>query len=338
MFSDAVESIIDGFRYGNRFRLIAGAIVVALAIKWGLLLFSSHADNMADVAGTNHTQMLTNSPAATIDYAVLLPKAEYELQNMNDDIEAFTNEQLGLIEEDMLAGLAEEDGFLDWLYGWGTGYQMVWYKTKDFVLDGNELNALVEEKFRQMVIEKGDIDTRIALINDFAERRRREFYVTVMNMVVRHTEKIQTERDLPLQKIESDQIPWGKYMAGRISDAMSAGILATTLTGKRMPIGKVVGDRIAAIATAKIATIAGSKVAGIVLETVTFGVGIAVDYLLNEGYEAINREDDEKRYGQTIHAMVYNRIGESLNAAHLEQTRAIHADIVAQLRVKRVIK
>ncbi len=48
--------------------------------------------------------------------------------------------------------LSKEDGFLDWLFGWGTGYQMIWKKLKSYAGSEDNEIKLVENKFKEDVL------------------------------------------------------------------------------------------------------------------------------------------------------------------------------------------
>jgi hypothetical protein len=118
--------------------------------------------------------------------------------------------------------------------------------------------------------------------------------------------------------MDTSEIPWGKYLGQstlEIGFAAGANVLTkstesiiiksfgskvATSSASKGVIGKAVG--------AKVGSMAGSKVLSgtitLAVDVVTLGAGIAVDWLFNEGYEALNRESDRIVFATVVENII----------------------------------
>ncbi len=313
-------------------------LLIVVAVKWILLIFPTHftkSDTIEDNA-TVYVDKKTVTKTIVIDYSVLMPEAKKEIEEMDRDIGKFINEQLGQIEEEMIYGLDREDGFLDWIYGWGTGYRLVWNTLTGWVNDSDDAEELVKRKFHSFVVKYANISGKVILINDYITRRQNEFYVTVLDMVKHTTEKNLASVDFKFEEISTQYLPWGKYvMQGAIDvGATSIGLGAGTL-GSKVIVSKLAAEKTGSAVIGKLGTMVGAKAASatvsIFIDISTLGIGILVDYLFSEGYEAMNRESEREKYMYIIHSVVHNQIGISLYRTRSELKGTVLHNVVKEL-------
>jgi len=319
-------------------------IILLVVGKWAIFIYSEHAmkERSSKVSAEVKIEVKRTEESRQVEiaYHTLLPKAEKTLEKSDQEIAAYIDERLKIIESNMVYGLTREDGFLDWIYGWGTGWKIAGNAIFGCFSDKDKVKMLVEKHFHELVTDSASMHAQITQINDFTKRRLDEFYVTVLDMVGKKT-KVELHRTgISLERVEVTQIPWGKYAIQGVLDTggLSAVGFGAGSLGSKVALGKIAGGKSASMISAKISSIVGAKVtssvASIAVDVASLGIGIAVDYLFSEGYEALNRDEDEKKYRRIIHELVYGELAKSLHAYRKEVIDTAYGNIKEELAKK----
>ena len=271
------------------------AIFSIIIAKWLItLLPSSYTEK--DSFKVNKTEELKEIKI-DISFRHLERPINDELKKAQKDIDKFTDQKINEFNDTAKYNLSKEDGFLDWLFGWGTGYQMIWKKLKSYA--GSEDNEIkfVENKFKEDVLNYENI---LKEINDYSKNRINDFYTTSLSIVLNDIEKknIQLKEyksEYTFQDIENQNLPWGKYITQLGTDGFEVyTIVASTIIGKK--VATVLGPKVLGVVSAKAATIIAGKVASAV------GIIFApiIDYTLNEAAKALQYDSTKKQFEDSI--------------------------------------
>ena len=278
------------------------AIFSIIMAKWLItLLPSSYTEK--DSFKVNKTEELKEIKI-DISFRHLERPINDELKKAQKDIDKFTDQKINEFNDTAKYNLSKEDGFLDWLFGWGTGYQMIWKKLKSYA--GSEDNEIkfVENKFKEDVLNYENI---LKEINDYSKNRINDFYTTSLSIVLNDIEKknIQLKEyksEYTFQDIENQNLPWGKYITQLGTD----GFEVSTIVASDLAISTIIGG--------KVATVLGPKVLGVVLTKavttmisakVAFDVrriifALIIDYTLNEAAKALQYDSTKKQFEDSI--------------------------------------
>ena len=271
------------------------AIFSIIIAKWLItLLPSSYTEK--DSFKVNKTEELKEIKI-DISFRHLERPINDELKKAQKDIDKFTDQKINEFNDTAKYNLSKEDGFLDWLFGWGTGYQMIWKKLKSYA--GSEDNEIkfVENKFKEDVLNYENI---LKEINDYSKNRINDFYTTSLSIVLNDIEKknIQLKEyksEYTFQDIENQNLPWGKYITQLGTNGFEVStIVASTIIGKK--VATVLGPKVLGVVSAKAATIIAGKVASAV------GIIFApiIDYTLNEAAKALQYDSTKKQFEDSI--------------------------------------
>ena len=228
-----------------------------------------------------------------------------ELKKAQKDIDKFTDQKINEFNDTAKYNLSKEDGFLDWLFGWGTGYQMIWKKLKSYAGSEDNEIKLVENKFKEDVLNYENI---LKEINDYSKNRINDFYTTSLSIVLNDIEKknIQLKEyksEYTFQDIENQNLPWGKY----ITQLGTNGFEVSTIVASDLAISTIIGG--------KVATVLGPKVLGVVLTKavttmiagkvasavrIIYASAPIIDYTLNEAAKALKYDSTKKQFEDSI--------------------------------------
>jgi hypothetical protein len=160
-------------------------LLFLVAFKWIVLLLVDH--NMVPVVNATKketvTKHITPHPKVEVDFSLLKPKAEQMLSILEKDLQEQQSKLLDDMKRRMLQNLDREEGFLDWLYGWGTGWKMVMHAAWGLTDEKESAEAFVEEHFRQMVIMRADPEFFTGRMVSFAKERTKDFFLSLDHMV-----------------------------------------------------------------------------------------------------------------------------------------------------------
>ncbi|PRM94775.1 hypothetical protein CJ673_04230 [Aliarcobacter cryaerophilus] len=222
-----------------------------------------------------------------------------ELKKAQKDIDKFTDQKINEFNDTAKYNLSKEDGFLDWLFGWSTGYQMIWKKLKSYA--GSEDNEIkfVENKFKEDVLNYENI---LKEINDYSKNRINDFYTTSLSIVLNDIEKknIQLKEyksEYTFQDIENQNLPWVKYITQLGTDGFEVStIVASTIIGKK--VATVLGPKVLGVVLTKaVTTMIAGKVAFDVRRII---FALIIDYTLNEAAKALQYDSTKKQFEDSI--------------------------------------
>ena len=276
------------------------AIFSIIIAKWLItLLPSSYTEK--DSFKVNKTEELKEIKI-DISFRHLERPINDELKKAQKDIDKFTDQKINEFNDTAKYNLSKEDGFLDWLFGWGTGYQMIWKKLKSYA--GSEDNEIkfVENKFKEDVLNYENI---LKEINDYSKNRINDFYTTSLSIVLNDIEKknIQLKEyksEYTFQDIENQNLPWGKY----ITQLGTNGFEVSTIVASDLAISTIIGGKVATVLGPKVLGVVSAKAATIIAGKVASAVGIIfapiIDYTLNEAAKALQYDSTKKQFEDSI--------------------------------------
>mgnify|MGYP003413324763 CR=1 FL=1 len=273
------------------------AIFSIIIAKWLItLLPSSYTEK--DSFKVNKTEELKEIKI-DISFRHLERPINDELKKAQKDIDKFTDQKINEFNDTAKYNLSKEDGFLDWLFGWGTGYQMIWKKLKSYA--GSEDNEIkfVENKFKEDVLNYENI---LKEINDYSKNRINDFYTTSLSIVLNDIEKknIQLKEyksEYTFQDIENQNLPWGKYITQLGTNGFEVStIVASTIIGKK--VATVLGPKVLGVVLTKaVTTMISAKVAFDVRRII---FALIIDYTLNEAAKALQYDSTKKQFEDSI--------------------------------------
>ena len=289
------------------------AIVLALLItKWIVLWFipasvqPEHKSSIQtpEVHPVNSVEKVT----LNIDMSPLKTRVEKAYISAKKDIIHYVDDQIGLQKGYSNTRLTKEDGFLDWIFGWGTGYNLMYKKIKgSFGSKDNEVN-MVSNKFKNEVMNPG-IKEMMHRIQQYAENRMDDYRKSTIVMTKDYLDteiamlKFKEYRHLV---VDEKTIPLSRYLILSASDGF---ILAemTGLTGVSLVAGKMVGAKVSTVLGPKmlglLTTKASAIVAGKVAAFSSLIFAPLVDYLFNEASKEYHYADTRKMFSKMIAEM-----------------------------------
>jgi len=341
----------------NKFMMLVGSIVLILMIfKAGMLwkMNDNSIEKFSKIPQSNHRVAQVQEGTVEWNFDSLSPKVKEQEEKMKLDIHSYIREESEKIERRMIHGLVCEDGFLDWLFGWETGYKILWHWTKGVFGSPDDAQRLVAEAFREHILEAGDEEAAARRIERYIWMRIEDYYRSVLALyageIRQRSERIEHEGK---KIVAFSGLPWEKYLMqvgldaggaelvggaaivginkllmGKLAQAGAAKVMAAEVAGKAA--SKQAGTMVAS----KIATIGGSKV---FLTAVTLGGAILVDYLFNKGYEILSRDKEERRFRQIIHSIVHEHYLTHYSEYADETIESVQRDIFSQLKSKAII-
>lgn len=278
----------------------------------------------------------------TIDYSGIKQKVESEYQTALNDIDGYINEQIDGQRDSAYYQLTKEDGFLDWIFGYFTGYKMMWKKIKGaFGSNDNEVK-MVSDKFLSDVVNP-NYNTMVPNIQSYSANRIDDYYKSIVTI----TSKYLNEKTADLKqqgysniKIEQASVPWSKYIVSISVDGLALFEL-TGVTSVSVLAGKVVGAKVAVLLgpkmlgliTAKSATVAAGKI------TASFSLIFAplVDVAMNEASKQIQYDNTKKDFEKMIDNILKDSkkdIGHQVHAALREVKDTIYKELNKQTQIK----
>ncbi len=339
-------------------KVVAILLLILIVIKWSLLLLAGWTitPDGKTISREEASQVINKNPyEATIDFSIIRPIVAKELLEMESELEEYRSEQLSKIKAEMVYHLKEEDGFLDWLYGWWTGYKIAWHSLSGLFDEKNDAKTYIVQNFTSLVIKKVDIERYGKQIESFTAHRIEDFYRSVIQQV--NEALIEQSGSLNIKKgeqlvVDAETLPWGKYIGQGVIDigslagakALTGSLSATTLKAGagKITLSKIAEGKVVGIVSGKVTAMVGAKAAGAVvsvaIDTATLGLGILIDYLFSKGYEAVNRDADEIIYSNLIDDIVYNKIAPLYDTGIKSLLEGLRVDIDRELKKNTVVK
>lgn len=330
-------------------KIIKYSIITLFAIvisKWIILDFLpvSHKTNIKQKYKTSvqKEKKRIKEIKLQINYSDISKDIELEYENAKDDINKYINEQINIQRDNCYDELSKDDGFLDWIFGYFTGYKMMWKKAKGFFgSDDNEIK-MVSDKFQKDVMNPR-FNTTITNIQEYSKNRINDYYKNVITITIVHiNNKI---KELKSQgytniKIEKDTIPWSEYVTLSASDGFSIAEL-TGVTSVSVVAGKIVGAKIAALLGPKMLALLSAKTATVVAGKIASSFELLfapiVDLAINEGTKMYKYDGTKKDFEKMIDSILKDNQGE-INYNVQQALNKTKNSIYIELNKKTIIK
>ena len=315
------------------------AVVVA---KWIILLLpSNHKTTNKTVNQTPTTQVIYKKEIKEVelnlDFEALKPKIEKEYKLAQEDINNYIEEQINSQKEEAKYRLTKKDGFLDWLFGYFTGWKIMYKKVKGLFGSKDNEVKMVSDKFKKDVINPG-LSDMYENINNYAKNRMEDYYKTVMTMTTDYINeniaKLKQEGYSDI-KIDTTSLPWSQYIVARGGDVLviadMSGLGMGAMIGKYVgsKVSAVIGPKLLGLVEAKTATIIASKIAS-VFELILAPV---LDYAANEAVRAVKYDDTKKDFEEVIDD-IFNNIQSEVRYQIDEKLIEIKNQIYQELNKK----
>jgi len=240
-----------------------------------------------------------------VDYSEIMDEIENEYNLAKEDINSFIQNEIENQKNDSKYRLSQDDGFLDWLFGWGTGYKMMWKKAKGLAGSKDNEIKMVSDKFQEDVINPR-FNTTITNIQEYSKNRIDEYYKNVIlittNYINNKIKKLHTQGFSNIT-IKENTMPWGRYVTIGLSDGFAVAEI-TGLTSVSIVAGKFVGAKVATILGPKMFALLSAKTASVVAGKIAsmFSLILApiIDYAMNEGTRLYKYNDTKKDFENMI--------------------------------------
>ena len=291
---------------------------------------------------TNKKLKIADKIELKIDYGILKPRIEEEYEKAQKDISLYIDESIQKQKETAYYNLSKNDGFLDWIFGYFTGWNMMWKKLKGlFGSDDNEIK-MVSDKFQSDVINP-DYDNTMYRIQAYIKNRTEDYYKTVITV----TSKYLIDKTLTLKQqgysnieVDSSQVPWNNYIVSSSADGFAL-LELTGATGVSMFVGKLVGGKVAALLGPKVLGLITVKAAGVVAGKIAAAFSLLfapiVDVALNEGAKKLQYSTTKNEFEAMID-LIFNEVQKDI-AMYSEKTlQEIKNNIYVELNKNTIIK
>jgi len=266
-------------------------------------MFNSKKSNVSSIT-QNLLHKKLKEVELSLNFKDLKPKIEEEYESAKKDIESYINEQINLQKKEAKYRLTKEDGFLDWLFGYWTGWKMMYKKVKGLLGSKDNEIKMVSDKFKKDVINPG-LNDMFENINNYAKNRMEDYYKSVINLTIdyinEYISNLQQQGYTDIN-IDKNSIPWSQYIVARGGDVLAAAEIGGLGIGAM--VGKYVGSKVAAIigpkllglVEAKTATIIAGKVASIF----EFALAPVIDVVANEAVKKLKYDETKKNFEEAI--------------------------------------
>lgn len=277
-----------------------------------------------------------------VNYSETYPEIEKGYQLARKDIASFIEQEMQKQMDDSKEQLTKDNGFLDWIFGWWTGYKIVWKKVKGYFGSKDNEIKLVSNKFTKDVIEHR-LPTTLTNIQDYAKNRIEDYYKNAILVTNKHLNMQVTElKENGYKKISIDTktIPWGKYSVSGISDGFGLTEL-TGITSISIITGKFIGAKVATLVGPKVLSIASAKtatiVAGKVASLAGWFIAPLIDYSANEATKLYKYKDTKKSF-ENLLINIYASISKELKTENFKLLDNAKDSIYQELQKQTVIK
>jgi len=326
--------------------LLFSIIIAKYLVLWFLPASKIPQNTVTTVKTTAQKTVLAEPKevSLSIDLAPLQESIGKEYEVTVKDIHTYVEEQISEQKENAYYALSKDDGFLDWVFGWWTGYKMMWKKVKGaFGADDNEIR-MVSEKFQEDVISP-NFSLMTTNIHSYTENRTEDFYKSAVVQTSAYLNKkigeLKKQGYANIQ-VEPTSVPWGKYMLSSGSDGFAL-LELTGATGVSLMAGKFIGAKVATLIGPKMLALVGTKTAGVVAGKIAAASSLIfaplVDYLVNEGTKEVMYESTEKDFKKIVDDIFKNTqidIIAQVDQSLLEIKNDIFEEINTQIKIKAI--
>jgi len=321
-------------------------VLIAIMVSKYLILWYAPSSQVHPVPTPTNIPIQQPAPKPdvelSIEYDNLKVKVEDEYNTALNEINGYTSEQINGHREKAYRRLTIDDGFLDWIFDYFTGYEMMWKKAKGVIGSEDNEIKLVSDKFQKDVIDP-EYDIMIANIQSYSAHRIDDYYKKVIVITSEYINEQTTQLKLQGYSdmvIEQNSIPWNKHIASVSTD----GVILLELTGVTtvgVITGKVVGGKVAALLgpkmlsliTAKTVTVVGAKIAALY----SFILAPIVDIAVNEAAKQIQYDESKSDFEKMIDEILEEgkkSIDEQVRLALDETKNSIYDELNKQTLIK----
>jgi len=291
--------------------LFIGILALVIA-KWIIIFLPSNSSDfrvVKEVSYKKDTQTI-KEVQLSLDLSALKPQIEKEYQLAQEDIHNYILQQMNEQKNEAKYRLTKEDGFLDWLFGYWTGWEMMIKKVEGWFGSSDDEIKLVSDNFESMVINPG-LSDRFRNINSYTKNRIEDYYKNVITITINYINqniaklKQQGYTDVHIYK---NTIPWSQYVVARGGDAL---VIAEGMgLGMGLVVGKYVGSKVAAIIGPKLLGIVEAKTASIVAGKIAsifeFVLAPIIDYAANEAVKEAQYDETKRSFDKIIDGIFYD--------------------------------
>ena len=326
------------------FKYFIFAILAVVIAKW-IIMFLPENNNINNniQTKTNYvkSQKKIKEVELSLDFEGLKPKIEREYELTKEDIYNYVKEQINLQKEEAKYRLTKEDGFLDWLFGYFTGWRIMWKKAKG--LFGSEDNEVkfVSDKFETDVINPG-LNDMFENINSYVKNRMKDYYKSVIaittDYINAHIQELKQQGYTDIQ-IDTNSIPWSQYIVARGGDMFSVAEI-TGISSVGLMVGKYVGAKVASIIGPKLLGLVEAKTATIIAGKVAsmFELLLAplIDIGANEVVKAAKYNETKENFEKVIDDIfdeIENHIQYNINYSLLDIKNSIYEELNKQVKI-----
>ena len=196
-------------------------ILVVIIVKWIIAFLPieqksifSHTEKHSPPPPQQHIKEVK----LNLDFKKLEPQIQYEYIQAKNDIKNYIYGQI--IKQKAAAKYRLSKGrnnFLEWLFGYFTGWEMIWKKAKGLFGSSDNAVKLVSDRFENYVINPG-LNRMLYNINNYTQIRMRTYYRNVMNITINYINNTiynLKRRGYYNIRITKSSIPWSKYVVKR---------------------------------------------------------------------------------------------------------------------------
>lgn len=332
------------------FIYLMSAMFAIIISKWIILEFVPASSNGISIDTNTSTKEISKQEpipkdiTITVDFLPLQEKIEKEYEIVRKDIDRYVGEELEKQKQRSYYELSKEDGFLDWIFGYFTGYKMMWKKIKGvFGSDDNEVK-MVSDKFQQDVMQP-NLHTSLAMIQSYINNRIDDYYKNVILMTSQYmNDKIKKLKAEGYSDIRLDEntIPWSKYIVTGSSDGFILAELAG-VTSVSAVAGKFVGAKVATFLGPKMIGLLSAKTASVVASKIAASFSLIfapiVDYAVNEGTKLVKYKDTKKMFEGMVSDILNENKTDILNKSHnilVEVKNVIYEELNKKAKIQGV--
>ena len=319
--------------------LIIGIFALVIS-KWIIVFLPSNSSDFRVVKEVSYKQdnKTIKEVQLSLDLSALKPQIEKEYQLAKEDVHNYIVQQMNEQKKESKYRLTKEDGFLDWLFGYWTGWEMMWKKLKGFFGSSDNEVKLVSDNFESMVINPG-LSNRLKNINSYTKNRIDDYYKNVITITIHYINqniaklKQQGYTNIHIYK---NTIPWSQYVVARGGEVLV--ITKGTGLGMGIMVGKYVGSKVAAIIGPKLLGIVEAKtasiVAGKIVSIFEFVLAPIIDYAANEAVKAAKYDETKRSFSKIIDDIFYdmtNQIDNKANNSLIKVKNKIYEELNKQV-------
>jgi hypothetical protein len=329
----------------NIIKYIGLALLAIVVAKW-IIMFIPKNENLQKV---QHIQQIHTFPKKelkevilNLDFKSLEPQIQEEYAKAKEDIYNYIQNKISQQKDEAKYRLSQkEDNFLDWLFGYVTGWKMMWKKAKGLMgSDDNEVK-LVSDKFEKDVINPG-LKEMFSDIDSYVKMRIEDYYKSVINITINYiNQNIQRLKDEGYTDIQVDKnsIPWDNYVVARGGDmllvadmgGLGIGVMVGKFVGSK--IAAIIGPKLLGIVEAKTATIIAGKIASIF----EFLLAPVIDYFANEAVKHAKWDETKKSFEGVIDEVfdsIKVEINSNVNDALITIKNEVYNELNKQVTIK----